>query len=470
MLTLSKKFFLISSVIVLSSCSFVKNSSSNISQPNVSKIVDENIPENDIIINMAVLDFDNYKLEQEVLKEFNEADNGYHINVIDYAESYDFNPEESSDIGESYTAADMRIVQDILNKDDIDMTLNLLTIERVFSLAQKGAFVDFNELIKSDTDKNAINLNEHILELCEIDSKLYYMPFGYSINTLYGYEEYVGKIDDWNISSMKANWKKMPEGSLFSKQHMGGVDTASGIFYDLCMNCVPSFINYKNNKCRFDSDEFIELLDFTKEFKADGLIDKSKFVAEEYFLSTAKIDSFECFQEYLYDYGRNKKISFVGYPSTDCSNSFVSLYGDAEICAKASKEVQKGAWEFIKLLISEKIQNKMFFPEIIEDNNISLGFPINNDSLKNKADELISNNNYNTVIYINGNECNMGNFTSEQYDILKEVINNTNHLEFEIGGLYNIIYEEVELMIDGDQSSAQTAKNIQSRASILLSE
>lgn len=475
MTKLITKLFLIASVITLSSCNMIENTSSKTKQPSVKEIIDNNISENDIVINMAVLYYDNYTLEKKLVKKFNEANNGYHINVIDYADFYDIDPNETQNFGEAYAAADMQIIQDIINKNNIDMILNLLTGERLISLAQKGAFVDLNKFMENDQDINRQILNDHVLELCEMDSGLYYMPLGYGINTLYGYEKYVGQIDDWNISTMKLHWQQMPENSIFSKQHMGGADTASGIFYDICMNCISSFINYENNKCKFDSEEFIELLDFTSVFEKEAIGDKENFISGNYFLSTAKIESFEKFQEYLFDYGSNEKISFVGYPSIDGNNSFISMHGDVEICAKSSKEVQQGAWEFIKALTSEEVQNEMFFTDIMQDDNFNeidfdLGFPINNNVLKKKANELISKKDEGRIIFMNGTSYNIGNLTNEEFMLLEDIINNTTFVEIGFSDLYSIIYEEVGMMIEGNQTSSQTAKNIQNRASILLNE
>ena len=468
-----KRILLIIPIIALTSCSFSKQYTSNYKQPVVQTITGEKASEKDVVINMAVCNFDNYISEKQALKRFNEADNGYYINVIDYANLYDIDSKDTQNMGEAYTAADMQIVQDIINKNNINMTLDLLTGERIISLAQKGAFVDLNKFIENDTNFDCQILNKHILKLCELDDNLYYMPLGYGINTLYGYEKYVGKAENWNFSTMKSRWQMMPKNSLFCKQHYGGADTSIGIFFDICMNCVPSFIDYSTNKCNFESDGFIELLSFSNSFEKDSNVDKADIISGDWFVSNAKIEGFNKFKECLWDLESKEKLSFVGYPTIDSCNSYASVIGDVEICAKSSEDIQQGAWEFIKYLIDEKTQKEMYFHDNqqvngLDDFETDLGFPINNNAFKDKANELISQKE--KTLAMNGKEYNISNLSNEEVKILEDIINNTNNVEFVIGELNNIIYEEVAFMIDGEQTSLQTAKNIQNRVSILMNE
>ena len=99
---------------------------------------------------------------------------------------------------------------------------------------------------------------------------------------------------------------------------------------------------------------------------------------------------------------------------------------------------------------------------------ICIIFPINNNAFKDKANELISQKE--KTLAMNGKEYNISNLSNEEVKILEDIINNTNNVEFVIGELNNIIYEEVAFMIDGEQTSLQTAKNIQNRVSILMNE
>lgn len=475
----NRTIFFITTLIALTSCN-ISNDSNSSSQPQAKKIMGENISNDDIIINMATANFDDNILEKNLVEEFNKTDNGYHINVIDYTDYYDIEVNENKNIVEAFNAADMRIVHDLINDTDIDMTLNLLTNERIVSLAQKGAFVDLNEFMKNDNEINRNILNDHILDVCELDNELFYMPLGYSINTLYGYEKNVGKMEDWNTESMKSNWYKMQENSVFCSSNIGGEDTSSNVFSGLFINCIPSFIDYSTNKCNFESDEFVEILDFINEFRKERLNDKADLAFSECFLTTANISGFNTFRNCLFNFGNGEKISFVGYPSLNNGNSLVSLIGDAEICAKSSKEVQKGAWEFIKFLVSYDSQVKQFFPEVTntddsednysEENYYDLGFPINDKVFKDEADKLMSDETEDNYIAVNGTSYNMGKLTNEEFLLLEEIINSTTQVNVRVTDLYIIVDEEVQKMFEGSQTSVQTASSIQNRASILLSE
>lgn len=77
-------------------------------------------------------------------------------------------------------------MQDIINTSDIDIITGYSFIEEANykNLQQKGAFADLYQFMENDTEINTQTLNSHVLQLNEIDGKLFSIPTFYTANTL----------------------------------------------------------------------------------------------------------------------------------------------------------------------------------------------------------------------------------------------------------------------------------------------
>lgn len=466
--------------ITLASCS-AANSTKLSSGKSAGDISATDIPDGNIVINMAVCNYSNWYAGNDPVKAFNEADNGYYINLVDYGEYYELETNElgevvTDNIGEAYASADNQVVFDIIYEGGIDMIMNFIDDEKFISLAEKGAFADLDKFMENDTEINRNTLNSHILDLCELNDTLYYMPLSFEVNTMYGYEEYVGDNENWTISDMKSHWEQMPPDSSFTSSY--GENLADFVFFDLCMNCSPSFMDLEKGKCRFDSNEFIELLRFANEFPKESMIEKTEMVQGDYFLSPVIISNFEQFHELLWNSNDPRLLSFVGYPSIDSSYSFIIPYNLFAICAAADQKVQQGAWEFLRYIESADYQYDLMVPKTVEITDgeftgigeTDSSFPLNNEAFEKRAEEILSKEDENQFISMNGVEFNVGNLTREEYGRLIAIINNADRLYYGSAKIEYIIYEEVSKMLGGDITPEQAAANIQNRASIMLGE
>lgn len=455
-------------ILSMIACNSPKQNESEAKKPIVKTDLSQKDYDDNIVINMATFGFDDWENGVEQVKKFNEADNGYCINVIDYSDFYNFD-NSTTNIGEAYANADNQIMYDIINKNEIDMMVDLLNEDRILTLSQKGAFVDLNTFLKDDSEINDESLNRHVLDLCEINDKLFFLPLGYTVNTMYGSEKNVGNKENWNISEMKKRWEQMPVNSSFISSNSD--NTSSSIFFSICQNSIASFIDYENHLCNFDSEDFVELLSFINTFDKECVVEKEDRIVNDIFLYPVEIDSIEKYRERLLYNGNQEKISFVGYPSVKSGYSFIRPISMVEICAKASPEVQKGAWEFIRYLVDEEFQYDEFCQvhgnEYYEEYK---GLSINNKAYEKKAKEIMSKSDEENTLLVQGQVYDMGQFTTSDLELLKKVINDTNKINLGGFDLQSIIYEEVNTMIEGGQTPKETAHNIQNRASILLSE
>ena len=132
-------------------------------------------------------------------------------------------------------------------------------------LAAKGAFADLYTFMEKDPEINTSTLNSHVLSLFENEGELPFLITGYSIETLYGEERYVGTGTNWTFDEFVRKWEEMPEGSAIA-----GHNTRNYIYYTVLRRNITSFIDYRNGVCSFDSPEFIRMLDFIGTFAPAG--------------------------------------------------------------------------------------------------------------------------------------------------------------------------------------------------------
>ena len=291
------------------------------------------------------------------------------------------------------------------------------------------------------------------------------MPLSFSIDTLSGNKKYVGTKTSWTFEEMKEHWKKAPEGSTIS-----GHRTKNYVYYTLLRGILSSFIDYDKAECHYDSDEFIHILDFLDSF--DDYTDTKEEIdfMSPAFLNNCIIDGFKSFHSLFYSTSVDD-INFIGYPSNDKSGSyFGGPLNQVAICASSSAEKQKGAWEFIRMLISYDCQYNNGFSM---DKNIEseYAFPINKKAFEDMGRDQYSKVNDESNVSFPSDEPENRYLTKKEYDRLVDLINNTHKLNFGMeDDILEIINDEIFAMFRNEKTSDQIAANIQNRVQILISE
>ena len=411
----------------------------------------------DTTITLAVYGGINGSFEKYVSR-FNEENNGYHIDIKDYREYIDETAQDPV-IGESL--ADIQLTQDIIKGGIIDMVCgsSFRNFGNYEIFQKQGAFVNFNTFIESE--QNFPELNEHILSLYETDGNLYSMPTFYCIETLLGQKKYVGDRQGWTIDELIECYNNAPQNALFN-----GEDDKLHIFQILTRVSLGDYVDYKNGTADFDSPEFAKILDFCNQFEDNFEVNTVDYNAPV-FVQSEYIDSFDNFHSDMWNfsniYSQGEECSLIGYPSDKGNGAYIEASPNAfSICSASSDEVQKGAWEFVKLLISEEVQS-----EILSESPI--GFPINSESFEKYAENSMKTGE--NIISIQGNEFDIGYFSEKEYNTLVNYINNIESVHTTVyTDLNQIVTDEVYTFFSGGQTLETAVENIQNRASIMVSE
>lgn len=348
----------------------------------------------------------------------------------------------------------------IASDPDVDIVFlnGISSYEHMLNFASKGLLIDLNSYLDSDAEIKREDLMESVLEACTYDEKLAGLPTGFSVSTVVGKVSDVGTEPGWTFADMKALLEsKEPGTELF----YGGTRSWA---LEMCMNLgYKQFIDMENINCNFNSQEFIDVLEFANLFPEtykweEGVDETTLMNSGKVLLSAYNISDFAEIQLYTEIFG--EELTYIGYPTTEGNGalmSFGSIFGITKNCEE--KEV---AWKLIR---------EYFLPKNTEDTYYSsYNFSIRQDEFDKFCENAMSEDN-------NGS-WGWGDFsveikpaTQEQVDEVKDLIANITAVEGAVSSdVMNIINEEAAAYFSGQKSAEEVAEIIQSRVWVYLSE
>lgn len=408
---------------------------------------------------------------EDTIEEFNALDNGYRVEIKRYGNEFDPFDDTVDLSSELYASKDFEVIQDIMNSNDIDIVCNnSFENESYYRILQnKGAFVDLYSFMENDSEVNTSTLNSHVLNVNEVNGKLYTLPTFYAINTLVGDTQYVGNKENWTIDEFISHWNEMPDGTTIA-----GATEKENVYRSLLQFNLSSFIDYDNAKVNFDSSEFKGMLEFCNSFPSmvgeKGTYDDDAVS----FVDSIIIDQIMSAQMFNEENGK----TFVGYPSSDGNGAYLTSYGICySISANSSLEKQQCAWDFIRTFVTEDWQVENAIPFIEASGNTEahysteFGLCVNNNAFDKIADGLINHKYYSATFVDKDIEYERHFPTAEDIDRLKSYIDTINLWGTVVDdSLWEIIDEEILDYLHGEQSLDECVEFIQNRASIWISE
>lgn len=379
--------------------------------------------------------------------EFNKKHEEYHISFTQYYDdSLDWD-----DMLDAFTTA-------IANDPDIDIVL-FYDYGQVANFASKGLLMDLYEFIDNDSELSRDDFLSNILTACEFDSALLTLPTSFSLSTVVGKTEDVGTEPGWTIDDMKALLASKPEGTeLFY-----GMTREQAL--QICLNLgYREFIDAANATCSFDSQEFIDVLEFAnmfpEEFTYEEDVEETDLLnSGQVLLSQFWLSDLEEIQLYTVVFGG--ELTYIGYPTSEGSGALLSLnnlYGITNNC-----ENPEAAWEFVR---------EFYLPEDEDDDSYSYGFSVRKDEFDKDCAAMMEESEYGSYSWGWGSyEVQIQPATQEQVDQLKELVNGTTAVSGAFSDdMMNLILEEAAYYFSGEQTAADVAAKIQSRMEIYLSE
>lgn len=337
----------------------------------------------------------------------------------------------------------------------------------------KGLIADIGSLIDQDEELSQTEFMENVFNAYKVNDKLYYVIPSFYVRTLVAKEALVGDRTAWTMNDLKSVMANMPEGS----QALGDVNK-SGFFFNVMQYCGSDFVDVSTGKCNFNSQDFIEILEFV-----NTLPDAEEGYDEEYwsnyymnYATQYREDRtllHECYISQARDMNREingyfgEDISYIGFPTLSGKGSVV--IANQRIVLSAKSQVLEGAWEFVRYYLTNEYQSE-----------IAYGLPVSKSAFMKNAQEATQNpywidengekQEYEDTFYINDENIVMPNMTQEQVDEFVAFVEGIDKCSYYNQDVQKIIEEEAAAYFSGQKSAQDVAGIIQSRVQIFVNE
>lgn len=388
----------------------------------------------------------NSELRNQILS-FNKHNKKYEIEYIDYSQSEDPMGKWNTDI----TAGK---IPDIID-------LSGLSIEQY---VQKGLLEDLTSYFQNDADIKEEDIIDSVREAMKINGKLFYVSPSFLIFSIMGEKNSIGERKGWTFQELQEFTQKNKNPFVEKKKQ----DILNVFVY----TNIPQLINWETGECKFDSEEFKEILQYCNMGENDGEdIDWSQ-LPELIANGEVKLNNGEFAIEDIQFYQKmfGMEMTFVGFPDEDKNGSFFSFDSCLGISSKCG--CKDGAWEFLKQLMTKDFQcdqESMFHTPTRQD---AYDCMIEQKSAKEEYTDDWGN-----TIQPLKQAKKFGTFyleieplSQEEIQTYTSLVQSTNKIISYDEKIMEIIKEEAEGYFTGDKELEETVRVIQNRISLYVNE
>jgi ABC-type glycerol-3-phosphate transport system substrate-binding protein len=430
----------------------------------------------------------NYNMRSTVLN-FNKTNTNYRIKVNDYSK-YNTGGDPSAGITKLNTEIISGNVPDILLLDGLPYGI----------YESKGVLADLYPFVDGDAELGGRGgIVPAVLKTIESkNGALYRVASAFAINTAIANVENSGSENGWSMNDLNVVKERNSNSAVF-----GNGTVRNDILNQILQNSLREYVDWQTGAVRFDSKEFIDLIEFVKQFPSEINADAydyysidnaiQRIISGEQIAEVITIWNFDSFMDNATLF--NNREVYKGFPCESKQGSSFALYDTIAMTSQCKDK--NGAWEFIRILLGTEYYsqynqgfpvNKQIFDtqvadyltpmylEPVYDENGEL-IPeamsgefeycrINPDGTiegpKGFAHIVGSNDEYTYIPYYAMSEEQRSRITSF-VDSIKNVYEQDANLSI-------IIAEELAPFFTGQKDAESTAKIIQSRAQIYVSE
>lgn len=412
------------------------------------------------IINLAVDNYDDTLVEK--VKQFNMLNSEYYIKVENYNKYYTW------DNNDLVNSPEKQLQQDIALGKKIDI-ICLNGNSSIFNnLANKDVLVDLYDYLGTDDTVKKEDLVQNIIKIGEVNGKLYSISPSYNVGTYALKTKYCNK-ENWNINDLINVYQSVPEGMYLFKS-----GNSKEIVLNMLLYGNVDFIDYEKASCQFDSSDFIKLLEFSDTFVNDSstsedtdmLCHDDKALLDYFTLNDIKEYAHERYAKFGED------ITLVGVPSSNGRGAIVSA--NKRFSIMSTSNCKEESWKFISKFFEKDYQ--------MSEDVYTFSIPALKLAFSQKLDESMQKpyyinketgvkTEYDDYCYLNGEKVTVPPLSKKERDNIEKYITS-----IDLNGYYfdddilNIINEEAAPFFAGEKSVEETAKIIQNRISIILSE
>ncbi len=403
------------------------------------------------------------------IKDFNLSHDDVRVEMVSYAVA-----------GETIEVAIENMKLDMVsgNCPDIMQFNGLMPVNSFGS--KEDMFVDLYTMIDKDDDFSRDDFVPQFIEEFESENgKLLSLCAGVEFETVYAKAGINGVKESWAVDDVIETYNSLPDGmEMFKSDKLNPRTLNFTNFVPIC-----SLVDYESATCSFDSTEFIKLIEFFNEnnigLTPDEYFSQAGNLGDENFCGLDIRNNKVCVS-IPYSYHINQIVDVVhgefdndavvvGFPTVE-GNGCILSKTEHELGIMANSPNADLAWEFIKYYLYEWEWN---------DEGISI--------LKDEFDKAVTSSMYDweytdpytgeVTVYereylydvSNGDSIPVENFSQEEMEYFRDLILSATFVEYD-GNIFDICYDELSVCFNGERSAEETAKLIQNRVSIYLSE
>ncbi|MCL2045878.1 MAG: hypothetical protein FWG88_05785 [Oscillospiraceae bacterium] len=324
------------------------------------------------------------------------------------------------------------------------------------TLAKDGIFEDLYYYLDNDPELSREDFMPKALEAMEYQNQFIYAANCFRIETFMAKSNHVNSQLGLSLGDMYIALDNLGDNSyVFAKMK------PNDILYEALHYNV--FWDLEELICDFDSDEFIELLQFIKtvpraSFENDKYYNEPLYIAatienmfEEDSLLLTKVSIPYIHHIGIYKLSYETGINFVGFPNNNCFGGKLILVDIFAMTATCNDK--DAAWEYIKQT------NLMYVDPSLTHEAATLTLSTNRHTF---YDRLELNNKWHAFAYSGIYKYRYA-LTEEETDCLLEMIDTSSLIRIDVG-LWTIISTETELYFSGTRTAEETAAIIQRRA------
>jgi ABC-type glycerol-3-phosphate transport system substrate-binding protein len=326
--------------------------------------------------------------------------------------------------------------------------------------AARGFFEDLNPFLDNDPELNRDDLFDNVLRESEVDGALYRLFPTFRVGTILGNPRILGSDPGWTIDEFRVVLEANPEANEPMGEHM----TMEHFLYAALLHNTEQFVDWDSGTVDFDSEAFIELLEFSNifplELKPDAYISWSE---PEHIASGNQIMTWISLSD-LYTYRMLRtfyggEVVLKGFPSENRTGSVFADFGGGIAITTQSAE-KHGAWEFVRLMLTEGFGREY----------LHRVFPINRSVFKERLANEMDDDAVFQLEFPGRVMLSIPIISEEEaIKIVDHIDSMTGMFEFD-EVLWNIINESANDFFRGEITAEDAARVIQSRASIYMAE
>lgn len=394
--------------------------------------------------------------------EFNRSNDNYRVVLKEY---------DSYNSYDDYTAGVTKLNNDIVTGGMPDILItDGLPIENYIA---KGLLADIGSLIEQDPELSQVDFMQNVFDAYSVEGTLYYVVPNFSVATMVAKTSLVGDRTGWTLEEMQQVVSGMGEGA----QAIGEV-TREGFMSMAMQYCGNDFIDVKTGKCSFNSDNFINMMEYAKtlpeEINWDSLYSddnywttqESQYRDNRTLLMQLWIGNIRNLN-YQLNGNIGEPVTFIGFPTESGKGSYINANQSYVLSAKSAN--LDGAWEFIRYYLTEEYQRE-------ENYGLSIHKQIFMEQAQEATkkptytDENGQEVEYEETYWINGEDIPLPPLSQEQVDQIVNFVSSVDRAYYYNDSVFNIINEEMGAFYSGQKSARDVANVIQSRAQIYVDE